>query len=113
MACIFCQIVSGEIPADVIHRDDRCVVFRDTRPQAPTHCLIVPVEHIPAASDVRSEHGGIIGCMIAAAAMVARQEGVAETGYRLVFNVGRDAGQSVDHLHLHLLGGRALAWPPG
>jgi len=113
MACIFCRIVAGEAPATVIYKDDLVTVIRDLRPQAPLHVLVIPNEHIPSAADVDESHGALLGHMLVAARRVATQEGVAASGYRLVFNVGRGAGQSVDHLHLHVLGGRRLSWPPG
>lgn len=113
MACIFCEVVQGRRPATVLHRDEQVTAFRDTRPQAPVHILIVPNEHIPSAADVQPEHGIVVARMLQVARQLAEQEGVAESGYRLVFNVGPNAGQSVFHLHLHLLGGRRLSWPPG
>ena len=113
MECIFCGIVSGSLPTELIHENDRLVAFRDITPQAPTHVLIVPREHIESVAALEAEHAALVGEMILAANTIARQEGIGETGYRLVFNCGRAAGQSVDHLHLHLLGGRALGWPPG
>lgn len=109
--CIFCRIVSGEIPADVVHRTERSLAFRDTTPQAPTHVLVVPVEHHEDAAALAAEDPDTAADLVTAAAAVAEAEGL--SGYRLVFNTGREAGQTVFHTHLHLLGGRSLTWPPG
>lgn len=109
--CIFCKIVAGEIPATVVHEDEMVVAFRDINPQAPTHILIIPRAHMGNAASLQP--GPEMGHMVVVAAQIARQEGIADSGYRLVLNVGPDAGESVPHLHLHLLGGRPLAWPPG
>jgi histidine triad (HIT) family protein len=111
--CLFCKIVRGEIPADRVHEDDLTLAFRDIHPKAPTHILVIPKAHIASAAELRDEHGPVLGRMFAVVAAQARAEGLDENGYRVVTNVGEDAGQSVPHLHLHLLGGRALAWPPG
>jgi histidine triad (HIT) family protein len=111
--CLFCRIVAGEIPADKLHEDELVVAFRDVTPRAPTHILVVPVEHIASAAELTDEHGPMLGRLFSVAAALARQEGVAESGFRLVTNSGPDAGQSVDHLHVHLLGGRRFSWPPG
>jgi histidine triad (HIT) family protein len=113
MGCIFCRIVAGEAPASIIFQDDLVTAFRDTNPQAPTHILIVPNEHIASIGDVRPEHAGLLGRIFAAANQLASQEGIAQSGYRLVTNRGAQAGQSVYHLHFHLLGGRRMTWPPG
>ena len=113
MDCLFCKIVAGEIPAKMVYEDDRMIAFHDIAPQAPTHVLIVPRQHIDSVAELESEHGEMLGEMILAANTIAQQEGIGDAGYRLVFNCGRAAGQSVDHLHLHLLGGRKLGWPPG
>lgn len=112
-ACLFCRIASGEIPADVIARGENWVAFRDIHPQAPTHVLIVPRRHLASVDDLGAEDATLAGTLITAAAEVAREEGLVEGGYRLVFNVGEGAGQSVHHIHLHLLGGRGFSWPPG
>lgn len=109
--CIFCKIVAGEIPADVVHRTDRVVAFRDVAPQAPTHVLVVPVAHQPDAAASQADDPAVVGELVAAAAAVAGQEEL--SGYRMVLNTGSEAGQTVFHTHLHLLGGRALQWPPG
>ena len=111
--CLFCRIVSGAIPADVVLDDDLVLAFRDVAPKAPVHVLLIPREHIASAVELTDAHGALLGRLFAVGAAVARQEGVAESGYRIVTNAGADAGQSVHHLHLHLLGGRSLAWPPG
>jgi len=111
--CIFCRIVKGDIPSDIVYRDDEVVAFRDINPQAPVHILIVPVEHIAEVNALEEGHAALIGKMVLVAKQIAAQENIADSGYRLVLNQGRDAGQSVDHVHLHLLGGRAMSWPPG
>ena len=111
--CLFCRIVAGEVPSDQVASTDRTYAFRDINPGAPCHVLVVPRAHIGSAADLRPEHAELLGEMFATAQEVARVEGVAERGYRLVFNVGEDALNSVPHLHLHVLGGRRLGWPPG
>jgi len=108
MACLFCQIAQGEIPATVVYHGDGVTAFRDIAPQAPVHILIIPDQHIGGVADVGQDHENLAGRLIRVAAEVARQEGIAERGYRLIINQGRDAGQSVDHLHVHLLAGRTL-----
>jgi histidine triad (HIT) family protein len=110
--CIFCRIVRGEAPAKKVYEDERALVFEDINPQAPTHVLIIPKQHIVGLKEARAEDADIIGYLHLVAAQIARQRGI-EDGYRTVFNVGPRAGQSVFHLHLHLLGGRSLRWPPG
>jgi histidine triad (HIT) family protein len=112
-ACIFCRIAAREIPADILHASDTVVAFRDTNPQAPVHVLIIPKEHIVSIAAIEDRHGDVLADLFQVANHLARTEGVDATGYRLVTNVGPDAGQSVFHLHLHLLGGRPMAWPPG
>ena len=111
--CIFCKIVAGEIPSDQVLADDQVVAFRDIAPRAPTHILLVTREHIASAADLTEAHAPLLGRLFADAAEIARREGIAAEGYRLVMNVGRWGGQTVDHLHLHLMGGRAFQWPPG
>lgn len=111
--CLFCQIVEGEMSADVVHEDDDLMAFRDINPQAPTHILIIPREHIASVDDLEEEHAPLMGRLHLAARDLAREEGLADDGYRLVVNTGARAGQSVFHIHLHLLGGRAMKWPPG
>ncbi len=111
--CLFCRIVAGEIPATVVAQDDLLVAIRDAAPRAPTHVLILSREHIGSAADLTAEHGSLLGRMFATAARIARDEGIAERGYRITTNVGAWGGQSVPHLHLHLMGGRSFGWPPG
>jgi|ERR687887_1998792 histidine triad (HIT) family protein len=110
---LFCRIIAGEIPADRVHEDDLVLAFRDINPKAPTHVLVIPKAHIASSAELTDAHGPLLGRMFRVVADLARSEGVADTGYRVVTNVGPDAGQSVDHLHFHLLGGRSFAWPPG
>jgi histidine triad (HIT) family protein len=111
--CLFCRIVAGEIPATTVHETAGSIAFRDLNPQAPTHVLVIPKEHVTHAGELTAANGELLGDLFATAAVVAEMEGVSESGYRLTFNVGDDAGNSVPHLHLHLLGGRQLGWPPG
>ena len=112
-ACLFCRIVAGEVPSKQLYADERVVTFHDIAPRAPTHILIVPRQHIPSALELTEADGPLLGRIFTVAADLARSQGIAERGYRLVSNVGAWGGQSVDHLHWHLLGGRAMAWPPG
>jgi histidine triad (HIT) family protein len=112
-SCLFCRIARGEIPARIVHQDDLLVAFRDIAPQAPTHILIIPRQHVATLNDVNPSHQDLIGAMHVRAAELAASEGIADKGWRVVMNCGEDAGQSVFHIHLHLLGGRALHWPPG
>jgi histidine triad (HIT) family protein len=109
--CLFCRIVRKEIPAKIVAEDDHCVAFRDINPQAPTHVLVVPREHVASLNDVTG--ADVVGQMHLLASRIARGEGLAERGYRTVINTNADAGQTVFHIHLHLLGGRHLGWPPG
>jgi histidine triad (HIT) family protein len=111
--CLFCKIVAGEIPSKEVLRTERTYAFHDLNPAAPTHVLVVPVTHITNASDITAEHGDIVAEMFTSARAVADQQGVLDSGYRLVFNVGEDSFNSVPHLHLHVIGGRKLGWPPG
>lgn len=111
-SCLFCRIVSGEIPSTRVFEDEQCVAFRDLNPQAPTHVLIIPREHFASLDEATPEQESVIGHAVRAASTIAAQEGLTD-GYRTVINTGADAGQSVFHLHVHLLGGRPLAWPPG
>lgn len=112
MSCLFCRIVAGEVPATVVHDGPRTLGFRDLNPQAPTHVLVIPKDHHANAGELAEADPSYAGEVLAAAAAVAKQEGL-DGGYRLVTNTGDDAGQSVDHLHIHVLGGRSLSWPPG
>jgi histidine triad (HIT) family protein len=111
--CLFCRIVADEVPSTKVHQDDLVVAFRDIAPRAPTHILIIPRDHIASAADLTEAHAAMLGRLFAVGARLAREEGIAEGGYRLVSNVGRWGGQTVDHLHFHLLGGRPFSWPPG
>lgn len=111
--CLFCKIVSGQIPAKKVHEDPTCVGFLDINPQAPTHALFVPRRHVATLNDTTIEDRELIGHLVFSATKVARERGFSDTGYRLVLNCNRDAGQTVFHVHLHLLGGRQMQWPPG
>ena len=110
---IFTKIINREIPADIIYEDDWCLAFHDISAQAPIHVLVIPKKEIVNVADLQDEDTALAGKLLLAAGKVARQLGVAESGYRVVANCGADGGQSVDHLHLHVLAGRALSWPPG
>ena len=109
--CLFCRIATGEARADLVHEDDRTVAFRDINPASPTHILVIPRKHIASLADLTAEDDALVGHLVRVAAQVARGDG--RTDFRLAVNCGAGAGQSVFHLHLHVLGGRALAWPPG
>lgn len=111
--CLFCKIAGGEIPVEFVYEDDDVVAFRDINPQAPLHTLVVPRRHIPTLNDLQPDDAELVGRMYLAAQRVAADAGVAESGYRTVFNCNAQAGQTVFHLHLHVLGGRAMQWPPG
>ena len=111
--CIFCKIVSGEIPSEIVFQDDVCLAFRDINPGAPTHVLIIPKEHIATLNDLTPQHESVVGHILLVAKKIAGQLGVAESGYRVVANCNSDGGQAVFHIHFHLLGGRQLSWPPG
>ena len=111
--CLFCKISAGEIPAEVVYENDEILGFRDIEPKAPTHVLLIPRRHIATLNDLAHSDVEVVGKLFLAAKEVARQEGVDAGGYRTVFNCNRDAGQAVYHIHLHLLGGRQLSWPPG
>ena len=110
---IFAKIIAKEIPAEIVFEDDRALAFRDIGPKAPVHILIIPKREIARVSEAKPEDEPLLGHLLTVAAEIARKEGIDSTGYRLVINKGRDAGESVPHLHVHLLGGRALQWPPG
>lgn len=109
--CIFCRIVRGEIPSNIVYESDDCVAFRDVNPLAPVHILVVPRTHVPSLSE--TSDASLVGRLSLVAAELAKKEGIAESGYRTVINTNRDAGQTVFHIHLHLLGGRPMGWPPG
>ncbi|NQU44542.1 histidine triad nucleotide-binding protein [bacterium] len=111
--CLFCKIVSGEIPADIVHQDKDCVAFRDINPQSPTHVLIVPRKHIPTLNELEADDAPLVGRLVLVAQKIAQDDEVDQDGYRLVWNCQEGAGQSVFHIHLHLLGGRKFTWPPG
>ena len=111
--CLFCKIVNRQIPAKIVYEDERVVVIEDINPQAPLHVLVIPKTHIASLNDVTSGHDGLIGEMNRRAAIIARERGYADRGFRTVFNTNREAGQTVFHIHLHLLAGRPMAWPPG
>ncbi|MZP44268.1 HIT domain-containing protein [Heliobacterium gestii] len=111
--CIFCKIVRREIPAQLVYEDDQVVAFRDINPVAPTHILIIPREHIASVAEATPDHQGLLGQLLLAAPKIAEKMGLEKDNFRIVINTGADAGQTVFHLHIHLLAGRALAWPPG
>jgi histidine triad (HIT) family protein len=112
MSCLFCKIASGEIPSSAIYQDESVYAFADISPKAPVHVLIVPREHIASLAEATAEHSALLGHLMGVAAEIARSKGLAK-GYRVVVNTGDDGGQTVDHLHLHLLGARQMTWPPG
>ena len=112
MSCLFCKIVDGSIPSTAVYQDELCYAFADINPQAPAHILIVPRRHFGSLDETQDEDSSLLGHLLLTAARIAGQKALAK-GYRVVINTGSDGGQSVDHLHLHLLGGRALSWPPG
>ncbi|HEY0544007.1 MAG TPA: histidine triad nucleotide-binding protein [Pyrinomonadaceae bacterium] len=111
--CIFCKIIEGGIPATVVHRDERSLAIEDINPQAPVHVLVIPQEHIESLDEAGQRDEALLGHLLRVAARIANERGLSESGYRTVINTGEGAGQSVFHLHVHLLGGRALTWPPG
>ena len=111
--CLFCKVLAGDVPSDEVASTDRTYAFRDIQATAPTHVLVIPRQHIDHAGELRTEHAEVLAEMFATAQAVAASEGVADSGYRLVFNVGDDANNSVPHLHLHVIGGRRMGWPPG
>jgi histidine triad (HIT) family protein len=113
MACLFCEIVAGRIPSRVAYQDDTVLAFHDIKPEAPVHVLLVPKKHLASLLDLEPEDDALVGSLVRRARDLAKELGLGERGFRLVFNAGADAGYSVFHIHLHLLGGRRLAWPPG
>lgn len=113
MSCLFCNIVEGKIPADIVYQDDEVLAFRDINPQAPTHILCIPRKHIDTTNDLADEETAMAGKLLLTASKLAKQLGFAQDGYRLVVNCNGHGGQTVFHIHLHLLGGRRMAWPPG
>ena len=112
-SCLFCRIVARELPAEFAHEDDLVLAFPDINPKAPTHLLLIPRRHIDSAADLGEDDAEMLGRLFSVAAKLARDTGISDRGFRLVSNSGRAAGQSVDHLHFHLLGGRSMSWPPG
>ncbi len=112
-SCLFCQIINHEINATIVYEDDRVVAFNDINPQGPTHVLVVPRRHIASLNDLTDEDDQIVGEVVRRAAAIAESRGISSSGFRAVFNTNRDAGQTVFHIHLHLIGGRSLHWPPG
>lgn len=112
MDCLFCKIVAGEIPADIVYESDAALAFRDINAQAPTHVLVIPRKHIATINDIEIEDEGLVGSLYTAAREIARSEGIADDGYRVVMNCNESAGQSVFHIHLHVLGGKSMGWPP-
>lgn len=113
MSCIFCRIIKGEVPAQKVYEDDGILAFSDIDPQAPVHILVVPKRHIARMADITAEDAGLVGRLFLVGNRLARERGIEAKGYRLVINNGPDGGQAVDHIHLHLLGGRKMKWPPG
>lgn len=113
MSCIFCEVVAGRVPAQKAYEDDACLAFHDIHPQAPVHVLVVPKRHVTSLLDVSANDDALLGSLVRVARDLAQQLGLGERGFRLVFNCGAEAGYSVFHIHLHLLGGRPLGWPPG
>jgi len=113
MDCLFCKLVAREIPADIVFEDDDVIAFRDIAPQAPTHILIIPKRHISTLNDLTEEDCALVGRLQFTAQKIAKQVGIAEDGYRVVMNCNEDGGQTVYHIHMHLLGGRSMTWPPG
>ena len=111
--CLFCKIIAGQIPSSIVYEDDRVLAFTDINAQAPTHILVVPRRHIESLNDLQTADDQLVGEMVRRAAAIADERGISEGGYRTVFNTNRDAGQTVFHIHLHLLGGRHMKWPPG
>jgi histidine triad (HIT) family protein len=111
--CLFCKIGSGQIPSKVVMQDDEILAFDDVNPQAPVHVLVIPKRHVVALNDVEAGDRALLASLLDAATLVARKKGIAESGYRVVANTGRNGGQTVFHLHLHVLGGRQMTWPPG
>jgi histidine triad (HIT) family protein len=111
--CLFCKIVSHEIPGSIVYEDDRVLAFNDINPQAPTHVLVVPKRHIASLNEATADDDRLIGELVRRAAAIAAERGIAAGGYRAVFNTNRDAGQTIFHVHLHLIGGRSMSWPPG
>ena len=113
MSCIFCKIVTGEIPAEILYQDDDVICFRDVAPQAPTHMLVIPKKHIGSISELEDVDTGLVGKVLVTATRMAKEQGISESGYRVAMNCGDEGGQTVGHIHMHVLGGRQMGWPPG
>ncbi|MDF1643652.1 MAG: histidine triad nucleotide-binding protein [Pseudomonadales bacterium] len=113
MSCIFCKIVAGEIPAQILYQDDDVLCFRDVAPQAPTHMLVIPKKHISSIAELESSDINLAGKILVTATQMAKEQGISESGYRVAMNCGEEGGQTVDHIHMHILGGRQMGWPPG
>ena len=113
MSTIFKKIIDNEIPADIVHEDEQCIAFRDIDPKAPTHIILIPKKEIPSMAEIDGNDKGLIGHLYLVASKIAKDEGVSDSGYRLVVNTNKEGGQEVYHLHVHLLGGRQMNWPPG
>jgi histidine triad (HIT) family protein len=111
--CLFCKILAGDIPADIVYESESAIAFRDINPQAPTHVLVIPRKHVSTINDLEEDDRALVGDLFLAAKQIAAEEGIDESGYRAVMNCNEGAGQSVFHIHLHMLGGRGLTWPPG
>jgi histidine triad (HIT) family protein len=111
--CLFCRIIAGEVPATLVYSDDTLVAFKDINPQAPMHVLVIPRQHVESLNALTEEHDPLVGEMVRRAAAIAREQGYGDRGFRTVFNTNAEAGQTVFHIHLHVLGGRPLSWPPG
>jgi len=113
MSCLFCKIINREIPASIVYEDDQLLAFDDINPQAPTHVLVVPKKHIATLNDLEEDDEALVGTLVRRGAAIAKERGIDAVGYRTVFNTNRGAGQTVFHIHLHVIGGRSLGWPPG
>lgn len=113
MSCIFCKIVAGEIPSEILYQDDDVICFRDVAPQAPTHMLVIPRKHIGSIAELEEHDTTLAGKILVTATQMAREQGISESGYRVAMNCGDEGGQTVGHIHMHVLGGRQMGWPPG
>jgi histidine triad (HIT) family protein len=113
MTCLFCKIATGALMADIVYESDEVLAFRDINPQAPTHILIIPKQHISTLNETQADHKLLLGTMVFTAKEIAKKEGLSDSGYRLIFNVNQNGGQTVYHIHLHVIGGRPMTWPPG
>ncbi|MBL4852141.1 MAG: histidine triad nucleotide-binding protein [Gammaproteobacteria bacterium] len=111
--CLFCKLINGDIPTDIVYQDDDVFAFHDVSPQAPIHILVIPKQHIATINDTDESHQAVLGKLVLTAKKIAKEQDIADNGYRLVVNCNQDGGQTVFHIHLHLLGGRSLSWPPG